>query len=525
MLRTLAILLSAAFLADPAERPRPPAANQVFQFAETVTRADWADGARTTATAYLWVPEKCRRLRGLLVMGSNVPEHMLVGHPAIRAVCAEHNLGIVWSTPTFWYHKAKNEDRTVAAFLQQLLDGLARSSGYEEVATVPWLPMGESGHLLMVDALVEAAPERCLAGIWIKNAHLPPKNRTLPALVLYGTAQEWGQDKVDMRKRWNDLKSYEGVLKQRAAHPDWPLSFVLDGASGHFDVSERLALYMARYIAQVARARLPKRPGDPLRPIDMARGVTATLPAPGHERDPNGFWYFDRASAREAQSIAAINWQAETQIPGFTSRGGTPLPYNFNGIPNLEPEMEEDGITFPVRAVMLGKMPENFAGAGEPLARAPGEPQIEWLCGAIEPAGEGRFRVALDRTYRQQAIYLAARQRGTAAIRDAVQPLHLEIRPNQAGAPQKITFETIADVKAGTRSVPLSARSDSGLPVKFFVVSGPATVEGGRLVFTALPPRARLPLAVTVAAWQWGRSSEPKIQTAETVKQTFRIVR
>ncbi len=538
MILRIAILLGVSSLLPAAEPPRAAnsPANQVFQFMQTDTRSDWADGAKTSATAYLWVPEQCRHLRGLLVMGSNVPEHMLVGHPAIRAACAANDLGIIWSTPTFWYHKAKNEDRTIVAFLQQLLDGLARTSGYEEVATVPWLPMGESGHLLMVDALVEAAPERCLAGIWIKNAHLPPKNRVTPALVIYGTSQEWGQDKVDMRQRWNDLKSYDGALQQRKTNPGWPLSFVLDGGSGHFDVSERLVQYMAHYIDLVAKARLPKSEAAGLLPVDLNLGYLADLPAPGHGRYPVAPfskaapdaralpWYFDRAGAQEAHSIAAINWKAETQIPGFADAKGKILPYDFNGIPNLTPQMETDGITFSVRTVMLDKLPENFVGAGEPLATAPGKSALEWLCGAFELAGEGKFRLALDRTYRQQAMYVAARHRGTGEIRDAVQPLHLEVRPNSEGLPQKITFQPIQDVKDGTASVPLVAQSDSALPVKFFVVAGPAIVQEGKLVFTKIPPRSKFPVAVTVAAWQWGRGVEPKVRTAETVRQTLHIV-
>jgi hypothetical protein len=537
-LKTVTLLIGVCrclWASEPARAPNSPV-NQVFQFMQSGTRSGWADGATTNATAYLWIPEKCRRLRGLLVMGSNVPEHMLVGHPEIRAVCAANDLGIIWSTPSFWYYKAKNEDQNVAGFLQQLLDGLAKTTGYPEVATVPWLPMGESGHLLMVDALVEAAPDRCMAGIWIKNAHLPPKNRVTPALVVYGSAQEWGQDKVNMRTRWNDLKSYDNVLKQRKEHPDWPLSFVVDGGSGHFDVSGRLVNYFAHYIDLVAKARLPKDGSAAMKPVDMTRGFLADLPLPGREKYPVTLfpkvaanaravpWFFDRASAVEAQAIGAINWKAETQIPAFQDASGKIAPFNFNGISGIVPEMEADGITFGLRAVMLDKIPENFVGAGEPLAKAPSTPALEWLCGAVEPAGDGRFRVALDRTYRQQAIYIAARNKGTTLVRDAVQPVHIDLKPNGEGKPQTITFHPIADVKAGKVSVPLEAQSNSGLPVRFFVVAGPAIVHDGKLVFTKIPPRSQFPITVTVAAWQWGRSAEPKVKTAETVRQTFRIV-
>ena len=536
MLAFLLLAASGSARAAEVERPINTPVNQVFQYMQSGTRTDWADGAKTTATAYLWIPEHCLHLRGLLIMGSNVPEHMLVGNPAIRTVAAANDLGIVWSTPTFWYSKAKNEDTTVVSFLQELLDGLAKTSGYKEVATVPWLPMGESGHLLMVDALVEAAPNRCIAGIWIKNAHLPPKNRVTPALVIYGTAQEWGQDKVDIRTRWNNLSAYDNVLKQRKDNPDWPLSFVLDGGSGHFDVSNRLVLYIAHYIDLVAKARLAKDGSPALTPVNMQRGFLADLPAPGHEHYPvtplskaapetRGVpWYFDRASAAEAQSIAAINWKAETQIPAFVNAEGKMQPFDFNGISSMTPQMEADGVTFGLRAISLDRLPQNFVGAGQPLAIG-AAPQLEWLCGAVTPAGEGKFRIAMDRTYRQQAIYIAARVRGTADIRDAVQPIHIALQPNSEGTPQTITFRPIADVKLGTPSIPLSAASDSGMPVGLYVVAGPAIVQDGRLVFTGIPPRSRFPVAVTVAAWQWGRGVGPRVKTAKTVTQTFMIVR
>jgi hypothetical protein len=284
--------------------------NQVFQFVQTSTCTAWTNGKPTTATGYLWIPEDCKRLQGLLILCANVPEHRLVGHPAIRSVCAAHDLGIYWGTSTFYNFQAKQENKTTVAFLQQLLDGLAKTSGYEEVATVPWLPMGESGHLLMVDALLEAAPERCIAGIYIKNNHLPPKNRRIPVLVAFGAAQEWSQDKSDIRTNWNNVGAgYEGILKQRTANPQWPLSYIIDGTSGHFDCSERLTKSFAHYIELVAKARLSDGGSPALKPVSLEKGFLADLPVPGHEDQPvtefsqtpaekRGLpWYFDRASA------------------------------------------------------------------------------------------------------------------------------------------------------------------------------------------------------------------------------------
>jgi hypothetical protein len=514
--------------------------NQVFQFAFTGNCTAWSDGSQNTSTSYLWIPENCTKLKGLLILCTNVPEHRLVGHPAIRNVCKENNLGIVWCTPSFMnfakqqpgQKKMSEENSTSVAFLQELLDGLAKVSGYEEVATVPWLPMGESGHLLMVDALVEAMPQRCIAGIWIKNNHLPPKNREVPALVAFGTAQEWSQDKGDIRTKWNDIgKAYEGILSQRKDHPNWPLSYIIDGTSGHFDCSDRLTDYFARYIDLVSKARIAD--DGSLKPVEIGKGFLADLPVPGHEGKPVAPattndalpWYFDEATAREAQAIAAINWKAETQFPGIIDGSGNVLPYSFNGITRIAaPVMEADGITFSVRGKMLDQIPEGFVGAGEKLAQAPAAPEVEWLCGPVVPLGGGRFRIALDRG--AKTTYLAIRQPGTDTIRPVVQPVAIDLNAmrNSEGTTQVLAFDKIPDVPAGTKSLPLSAKSDSGLPVEFTVISGPAIVEGGKLVFTPIPPRAKFPVEVTVGAWQWGRAADPKVKTSDMVKQTFKIL-
>ena len=511
--------------------------NQVFQFMYTATRSDWADGAKTTATAYLWIPERTSHLRGLLVMGTNVPEHMLVGNAEIRAVAAANDLGIVWSSPSFWYSKGQNEHKTIAAFLQQLLDGLAKTSGYNEVATVPWLPLGESGHLLMVDALVEAAPERCIAGIWLKNPHMPPHNRTVPALVIFGTAQEWGQDKADFKKVWQDTSFYNAVIDERRKNPDWPLTFLIDGTSGHFDVSAELVRYVVHYIDAVVNVRLPRGAEPGLHPVDLAHGYLADLAVPGHTPKVPALyssvaageralpWYFDRQSATDAQSFAAIDWQAQSPLIGFTDGAGNVLPFDFNGINNLKPTMDADGVTFHLRPILLDKLPDNFLHAGDPVAKPTAPPKLEWMCGATTPVGGDALRVSMDRSYRQQANYYVARIPASPGIRAMVQPVGIKLEPNHEGARQQIDFTKPNDVKIGTKSISLAAHSDSGLPVGFFIVAGPATVVGNRVVLTAIPPRTKFPVEVTVAAWQWGRTVEPKVQSAETVRQTFLINR
>lgn len=523
--------------------------NQVFQFEQNGTCNDWADGVPTNATLYLWIPESCKQLRGLLIMGNNVPEHMLVGHAAIRKVCADNNLGIIWSTPSFMnFRKSTSPDgkplnmsqeyKTTVDFLQQLLNGLAEKSGYPEVASVPWLPMGESAHLLMVDALLEQSPERCMAGIFIKNNHLPPKNREVPTLVAFGTAQEWGQDKIDIRTRWNDVDgAYKKIMSERKKNPNWALSYIIDGSSGHFDCSEKLVQYFANYIDLVSRFRLSDDGSPTLKPLQLNTGYLAAMPITAIDDKPvvsylNAKseetalpWFFDKESAVQAQSFARINWKAATQLPAFVDGNGNLAPFIFNGISKLIPtDMGSDGITFSFKPVVLDEIPSNFAiGAGEKLAKTNNLPTLEWVCGQFKPIGNNQFRVSLDRMYPNMTSYLGVFQKGDDTIRTVFQPGGLTIPKNNTGTVQNITFEKINDVTVDTKSVQLVAYSDSGLKVDYYVVSGPALIENDTLIFTKVPPKSKFPVTVTVAAWQWGRAAEPQIKMAEIVKQSFKI--
>lgn len=511
-----------------AERRSPE--NQLFQFMQRGT-LEYAAGDVVKATAYLWIPETCGRLRGLLVLGENVTEHGLVGHPAIRAACEASDLGIVWCSPRFMSVKTLDDSAKHVAFLQELLDELAAISGHAEVATVPWLPMGESMHLRMVYHLLNAAPQRCMAGICIKNAVSLTlcENREAPLLVAVGTAQEWFQNEKDIRTKWQDLAFYDTLLRERQKHPAWPMSLLVEGGSGHFDCTEAMARHFGDYIRAVAKVRLPSESGKPLRAVAMTEGVQAGLPLPNaavtESKTQIKPWYLNEALARDAQRMAAINWKAASQLPTFLDAAGKPVSMLYQGITKPVPLVTgEDGITFDVRGGLLPEIPAGFVGAGEPLAMAPGTPEVEWLAGSVAPADSGRFRIALDRTWPQGPVCVTLRHRGTADIRDVVQPGYFQLVPNNEDAAQEIEFEPIADQIAGATSVPLIARAGSGMKVRFYVVAGPAKVEGDVLKLTPVPPRTRFPIEITVTAWQWGRSIEPRVQTAKPMTQTFRLL-
>ncbi len=525
---------SAQALQASATEPRSPE-NQVFQFSQNGTCSAWADGSTSKGTLYLWVPEECKKLRGLVILCTNVPEHMLAGHEAIREACTKNDLGLIWSVPTFWNFAktAKGQEATNVAFFQELLDGLAKTSGYGEVATVPWLPVGESGHLLMVVGLIDQKPERCIAGICVKNPQYP-KDRTVPLLWTLGTGQEWGQLKNDFRQAWKDQAESPKGWGNGRAETGWPLSAAVEPGTGHFYCSDEMAVLIGKYITDAAQARLSDDGSPILKPVDLKAGVLANLPLPGVEdtaiipyagATPDQLkrpWFFTADLAKMAQDVSRTNWNADSQVPGFVAGENCEVkPFSFNSVTEVAVTTDSE---FGLTSTLLDVIPEGFIGAGEKLATTPGAPVVEWICGPVVPAGEGKFRVALDRTWKTgAACYIIARKDGTASVRRSVQPAMVKLLENKEGAPQTITFDPIPDIAAGTESLPLAAKSDSGLPVSFFVVSGPAVVKDGKLVFTKIPPSSRFPLDVTVAAWQWGKSSEPKVKTADIVRQTFHI--
>ena len=79
--------------------------NKVFQFTQSGDFTGWADGSKTSARSYLWIPEECKKLKGLVILCANVPEQMLAGHEAMRKACAENDLGIVWCPGSLYNFK------------------------------------------------------------------------------------------------------------------------------------------------------------------------------------------------------------------------------------------------------------------------------------------------------------------------------------------------------------------------------------------------------------------------------------
>jgi len=134
------------------------------------------------------------------------------------------------------------------------------------------------------------------------------------------------------------------------------------------------------------------------------------------------------------------------------------------------------------------------------------------------------YRMGLNSVKRTGDIWLIGTSEGDKEYKSTVQQLNIRIpHRNIDGKLQHIRFDSLPNVTRINKLIHLRATSDSGMPVYFYVQEGPAEIKDGELVFTKIPPKAKFPIKVTVVAWQYGRSIEPKIQTAEPISRAFYI--
>ena len=187
---------------------------------------------------------------------------------------------------------------------------------------------------------------------------------------------------------------------------------------------------------------------------------------------------------------------------------------------------EADGITFHLTGVFLDEYPPELVQSGHKLGHAAAPVHLSVITGPADQIGPTTFRVAFHRGDSDGYIWIEEEQGGDAKFRHAVQPGQIDIPAKLTeGTPQHITFAPIADQHLSAKRINLKATSDSGLPVRFFVISGPAQIEGSSLVFRQFPSASRLPIKVIVAAYQWGRMKAPSYQSAEIVEQSFLLSR
>lgn len=504
--------------------------------------------------AFLWIPPNCKQLRGVVIGQHNMEEEPILEHPKFRATLGELGFAEIWVTPG--YDLFFRFDQGAGGHFETMMKTLAAESGYGELQFVPVAIIGHSAAASSPWNFAAWNSKRTLAAISVSGQWPYYKDVNTP---------DWGDRTVDgvpglvSMGEYEDAAGRAGVgLSQRQEHPMTALSMLANPGAGHFDVSDAKVAYLALYLKKAAQYRLPEnvpldRPAE-LKPIDPTKtgwladrwrkddGPKAPAAPVGQYTGEakDAFWFFDEELAKATETFEAAYRGKKHQLAGYVQDGkiAEQNPKTHQQV-TLKFLPLEDGLSFKLTGTFLDTVPEGrpegWTGLpkGSPVSHATGGGPvvISRICGPVAQTAPDTWAIRFDRmgmtnTKRSNEIWLLASHPGDAEYRRAVQQsvLHFPLR-NEAGADQRITFAAIGDQKRGTKSVKLNATSDADMPVHFYVREGPAEVEGGTLKFTPIPPRAKFPVKVTVVAWQWGRSIDPKLKTAEPVEQTISILK
>lgn len=559
----------ALLLALPAAMPQA-AEYQWSTTIDTVISPETNDYAR----AFLWIPPNCRQVRAVVIGQHNMEEEGILEHPALRKTLADLCFAGIWVTPAMGEHPGRF-DRATAKLMEPMLARLADKSGYTELAGAPLVPLGHSAMAGFGWDVARWQPERVLAiisssGTWpyFKDQNSGDWGDAsidgIPALTVKGEYEIKGS----ITSGW-----YAGLKGDTLkTHPQTVFTQVVEPGGGHFEVSDEKITLLSLFLRKAAQYRLPaqassdgSQPSPPrLIPIDPQRQgwlyeawrrdtppAAPAAPVADYRGDrDNAYWAFD---AEMAAAITAFQGRFRNLQPvliGYAQRDGLTAPKPDHAMVHLKFEPQADGMSFKLKGGFWDAVPGDgdwgaWLDAGKGAVRAgdaiphPAADRaslltITRICGPVIQTAADTFAIRFDRMgtankKRSNDIWFALTWPGDGQYKRMVQQAQLRFPlTNREGQAQTLTFPGIADQAAGPAlalaPVRLAATSSAGVPVYYYVREGPAEVnDHGVLTFTAIPPRSKFPIQVTVVAWQWGSPVAPKIQSAAPVERSFLI--
>lgn len=499
-------------------------AQPVWQWSVPVKYPDGNPIAHTEA--FLWIPEDCEKVNAFILVQHNMTEEGILENTSFRKKLSKLGIAEIWLTNQI---AINYEDPAFAnGILQQILVDLGERSGYKELENVPIIPMGHSAMATFPWNFALANPERTLALISLKG--------DAPTTGLTGSGRpniDWGDRNIKgipgimimgEYEFWEDRRTpgFNYLMK----NPDsTPITFYGDAGRGHFDATARLINFLADYIEQAYKRRVDNA-SPVLKPIALESGVlmdiwrkdslaqypSATYAQYKGDRS-KASWVFNQ---KMAERIEAHYQQArfkKIRELAFLVGGRRVEKQQTHANYHLDFMPDTDGVTFYVKAI-------DASGTSTKVT-------VDRICGPFVKLNGTTFRIqfdkiGMDNPKRSNDLWFLAQVDTDAKYKYAVQQANMRIPlRNKEGAAQEIDFPPIADVSVGTKSITLRATSNQYLPVGFYVKSGPAYIENGKLYFTKIPPKAKLPVAVTVIAWQYGKSGEEKVQSAKPVERIF----
>ena len=367
----------------------------------------------------------------------------------------------------------------------------------------------------------------------------------MPVLDISGQYETPGEVERTIDWHWKWCRG--ALLAMRGINKFSYVSLLVGPRCTHFAWDEAHARYVAMFIEKAAHYRIPAGApgaGQPvkLNSIALESGWLADCtfmtpsryaPAPykAYTGDPYlAMWHLDGDLAKANDSYRAKDKGKKLQMVAFVEDGKTLAPA---WIQPLKFQPLEDGMTVKVRADFVRETPPELSfPRKQTLGHAKGPIQFRLIggwAGGNEQTGPDTFRIRMDRIgyiRRIDSLMIMAFHSGDEEYAYCEQSVTIGFPgKNTQGTPQQIDFPLIPNQKADAGPITLKAACDTGRPIDYLVLAGPANVVGNTLVFSKIPPRTKYPVKVTVVASQWGRSVPPLFQSAIPVEQTFSIER
>jgi len=506
--------------------------------------------------AWLWIPPSCKKIKAVILAQNNMEECSILENKNFRQTLSDLGFAEIWASPPF-DHSFRFTEGAGDVF-NKMMNDLADSSGYTELKYTPVIGIGHSAAASWPYYFAAWNPGRTLACISVSGQWPYFRHPSFAPDI-------WSKDQnIDFIPSLETMGEYEAAdtwsaegLKERKDHPFIPLSMLACPAEGHFAASQKKIDYIALYIRKVAQYRLPDYDplnGPPLlKKIDPTRSgwlmdkwragqdpSSPSAPVGKYKGHPTqAFWFFDKEMVRATEKYESSYRHQKTPLLGYVQQGQVAQQHNTHLQVSLRPLTEKDGISFSLKGAFLdtvpGESPRPASWTGLPAGSKVSHPDdaaaisIHRVSGPFEKINDTLFRLALDKsTYQTPHSYtftFVAIYPGNETWKPAVQQAEMVLPAvNTEGAEQHISFPPVPDQEENAAPIQLAATSDAGLPVSYYILEGPAEIKGNSLHLTQLPPRTRFPVKVTVVAWQYGRSTAPKIRTATCVPRSFFII-
>ena len=510
----------------------------------------------TEARAFLWIPENCKKVKGVVVAQNNMEELSILEHGNFRKQLAKLGFAEIWVNPPF--NHVFNFNEGAFETFNNIINSLANVSGYDELKVAPVVPIGHSAAASWPYYFAVLKPQRTLCAISVSGQWPYFRDKNFAPDI-------WDEKTLDYVPCLETMGEYEAAatwstegLKERSEQKYLPLSMLACPAEGHFATTDKKVDYIALYIKKAAQYRLSGKTNADGYPdlnlinpsytgwlmekwIPNKAPTTIAAPVAKYKGDKNeAFWFFDEEMAKATEVYQAEYRNKKAELLAYLQEGQVVKQRNTHLQVSLKFIPEADGISFKLKGGFLdtvpGESPRPKMWTGIAVDSAIGHASgnvpvsIDKIIGPFKKINDSTFQVSFDKTITSKAsnytLTFTATHPGDTAYKPAVQQAEMKIpASNNDGAEQSISFEPITNQQISVKEMELKATSSANLRVHFYVLDGPAEIVGNKLVFTAIPPQSKFPVRVTVVAWQYGSSVEPKVKTAKSIAQTFYIDR